>query len=396
VALMRELFNVKLLIALVVAGVLAFAAFILLSVYADDFRGRSDGRGHALSVSAIGFQGIVRLVELSGGKTKLLRSEATNDSDDLLVTVLEPQVTEPQLEKLLYDRPKQPVLVVLPKWMAVQDPRHRGWVRVIGHFNETAAISALGDVKLSVDQKDKGGAIAEGAEELEGIQAPVPRQPQTISGKDVVPLLKAPGGGALVARIKNIPVVADPDLLNNHGMKDPRTARAAMLMLSRFNSPDAKSVVFDVSLNGFGRKPSVYKLAFEPPYLTLTLALFVAALLAGLHGAFRFGPAAHEKRAIAFGKLALVENSAGLIQLARREHRAGGAYADVVRDSAARASGAPPTLQGEALDAYLDKLSAKTDTSFTSLAQQARDAGDRYELLRAARALFQWKKDNIR
>ena len=33
-------------------------------------------------------------------------------------------------------------------------------------------------------------------------------------------------------------------------------------------------------------------LAFEPPFLAMTLALLVAALLAGLHGAFRFGPAA--------------------------------------------------------------------------------------------------------
>lgn len=394
---MRELFNIKLLIALVVAGILAFAAFILLSVYADDFRSRSNGGGHALSVSSVGFQGIVRLVELSGGKTRIIRSESDNDSDDLLVLIVDQQVTAEKLKALLYQRPDQPAVIVLPKWLASPDPQHRGWVRTLGHFHDSPALSALGDVKVSVDTKDKGGAPAFGYDVLRGIQLPAPSEPQTISGKDVVPLLEVPDrGGALVARVRNILVVADPDLLNNHGLKDPRTAQAALTMLARFNSPGAQSVVFDVSLNGFGRKPSVYKLAFEPPYLTLTLALFVAALLAALHGAFRFGPAAHEKRAIAFGKLALVENSAGLIQLARREHRAGGAYADVIRDNAALASGAPPNLHGEALDAYLDTLSPKDGISFSSLARQAREATDRYELLRAARALFQWKKDNIR
>jgi hypothetical protein len=393
---MRELFNIKLVIALVVAGVFAFAAFILLSVYADDFRGRSDGRGHALSVSAVGFQGIVRLIELSGGKTRIVRSQTDNDSDDLLVLVLEPRVSQKQAEAMIYQRPEQPTLVVLPKWLAGPDPNHRGWARIYGQENGSPALAALGDVKVSVENDSKGGAMANGSGELYNLSVPAPANAQTISGKDLVPLLQVPGHGALVARMRNNYILADPDLMNNHGMKDPCTARFALTMLSRLNRADAESVGFDVSLNGFGHKPSVYKLAFEPPYLTLTLALFVAALLAALHGMFRFGPAAHEQRAIAFGKLALVENSAGLIQLARREHRAGGAYADVIRDSAATASGAPPSLHGEALDAYLDKLSREHGVPFSSLARQARDVADRYELLRAARALFQWKKDNIR
>jgi hypothetical protein len=392
---MRELFNIKLLIALVVAGVFAFVAFILLSVYADDFRGRSDGRGHALSVSSVGFQGIVRLIELSGGRTKIVRSPTDNDTDDLLVLVLEPQVSQKQAEAMIYQRPEQPTLVVLPKWMAAPDPQHRGWARIFGPGNDSPALAALGDVKVSVETGSKGGTIAYGSEELDGVSVPVPADAQTISGKNLVPLLQLPGHGALVGRIRNNYILADPDLMNNHGLKDLRTARAALTILARLNRADAERVGFDVSLNGFGHKPSVYKLAFEPPYLTLTLALFVAALLAALHGMFRFGPAAYEKRAIAFGKLALVENIAGLIQLARREHRAGGAYADVIRDSAASASGAPSSLHGEALDAYLDKLSRQHGVAFSTLARQARDVTDRYELLRAARALFQWKKDNI-
>src|SRR5438093_11826776 len=112
---MRELFNIKLLIALVVAGVFAFVTFILLSVYADDFRGRSDGRGHALSVSSVGFQGIVRLIELSGGKTKIVRSPSDNDTDDLLVLVLEPQISRKEVAAAIYQRPQQAALLVLPK-----------------------------------------------------------------------------------------------------------------------------------------------------------------------------------------------------------------------------------------------------------------------------------------
>ena len=59
-------FNPRVVVAVVAAGILAFAAFLGLFAYADDFRSGRDGRGHPLSVSAIGFGGIVKLIELQG------------------------------------------------------------------------------------------------------------------------------------------------------------------------------------------------------------------------------------------------------------------------------------------------------------------------------------------
>ena len=399
-ALVVRLFNPKLLAALIVAGVMAFVAFVLLSAYADDFRSGRDGRGHALSVSAVGFQAVVRLVDLTGGRSRLLRSEAANDTDDLLVVVLEPQTSAKQVKELLFQRPRQPSLVILPKWIAVPDPRHRGWVLRAGRNRSSTALSEIyPGLQISTDKQSKAGESATALNALHGISVRTPAEAQIVSGKGVLPMVQTASGGTLLAALNGadgLYVLADPDLMNNLGMRDPGAAQAALAILARLNRPGANSVVFDVSLNGFGRKPSVFKLPFEPPFLSLTMALFVATLLAGLHGAFRFGPEAHEERAIAFGKLALVENSAGLIQLARREHRTGGAYAELIRESAAQASGSPPNLHGDALEAYLDRLTPDDDAAFSTLAQNARTARDRHELLRAARALFKWKKDNIR
>jgi hypothetical protein len=137
------------------------------------------------------------------------------------------------------------------------------------------------------------------------------------------------------------------------------------------------------------------KLAFEPPFLPLTLALLLAAILAGLHGAFRFGPETEPGRAIAFGKAALVENSASLFRIARREHRAAPAYADLIRERAARETGADSALHGPELDSYLDRLSAPDGPRFSTLAAQASEARTRSDLLETARALTQWKKDLI-
>jgi hypothetical protein len=166
-------------------------------------------------------------------------------------------------------------------------------------------------------------------------------------------------------------------------------------LLEALNDTDAEGVGFDLTLNGFGQTRNALKLAFEPPFLALTLALFVAAILGGLHGAFRFGPERREERAIAFGKTALVENSAGLVRLVKREHRQGGAYADLIAEEAARASGAPASLRGEELEAYLDRLTPAEAPRFSDLAARSRSAADTQEFVSAARALYRWKKDLI-
>ena len=138
------------------------------------------------------------------------------------------------------------------------------------------------------------------------------------------------------------------------------------------------------------------RLAFEPPFLAMTAALAFAALLAGLHGAFRFGPERREERAITFGKAALVENGAGLIRLAGREVRLGHAYSDLVRQDAAHSTGATPWLSDEEVEAYLDRVGKPDQPKFSHLAGQLRQAIDRQSLMAAAQALFRWRKEIIR
>jgi hypothetical protein len=390
-------FSARVVACLVGAGIVAFAAFMILMAYAPDFRSGKDGRPHALSVSAVGFHGIVELIGLTGGHAELIRDESLLDTEDLVVATLEPYV-DPEIIDAFADRRQGKVtLLVLPKWAVMAEPGKKGWVRSLGTFGgaATGLIAPLG--KVRVHEAAAGARMAAGLDMLTGLRVPLPAKVQTIAGADVVPLIAGPGGRAILGRVGDghLYVLADPDLLNNMGLKDPARARAALGILESLNSTGAKSVAFDLTLNGLVRRPSVLKLAFEPPFVALTLAIFVAALLAGLHGAFRFGPATREGRAIAFGKAALVENSAGLFRIARREHRTGEAYADLIREEAAHASAAAD-LRGDALDAYLDRFSAADRPRFTELARQAAAAGDRNHLVSAARALFLWKKDLIK
>jgi len=393
----QHTFSPKIVAGLVAAGVIAFVAFVLLSAYADDFRSGRDGRPHALSVSADGFAGIVKLVDLVGGRAVVVRTTNESDSEDLMVVAIEPRTDSTALSEFLKSRGARTTLLILPKWQTAPDPAHPGWVKSFGTGTTFPKVAALEGIRLNNEKAKPGRAIVYSAM-LRGLQLDIPERPQTVEGPNITPMIATGDVRALLARVgeSQLYILADPDLMNNQGIRNPKTARAALQILAALNATDAESVRFDVGLNGFGSKPSILKLPFEPPFLPFTLALFVAVLLAGLHGAFRFGPEAEEVRAIAFGKAALVENSAGLIQIARREHRTGGAYADLIRHEAASASGAPASLRGDDLDQYLDRMSQAEEATFSHLARRAELAGDRFELLSAAHALFQWKKDHIR
>lgn len=392
-----QVFNPRLVAGLIAGGIVAFAAFVLLSAYAQDFRSGRDGRGHALSVSAVGFKGIVTLVGLVGGNARLVRSGRNLDTEDLVVVTVEPGMTTEQIETLLDTRGPKTTLIVLPKWVVVPDPKHPGWVIKFGDPDASLAKPIIPKAEIGVEAIGRG-RVAIGTGVLNGLLVPAPARSQTVKGSGLRPILAVPGHGALIAQYGDSAryLLADPDLMNNQGLKDPRTARAALQILASLNATDAESVRFDVTLNGFEKSPSLLKLPFEPPFLALTVTLFVAALLAGLHGAFRFGPEARDTRAIAFGKMALVDNSAGLIQLAQREHRTGAAYAELVREAAAQVAGAPAALRGAELDAYLDRLSPADSAKFSALAERLQRASDRHELVSAARALFLWKKEFVR
>jgi hypothetical protein len=396
----QQPFSVRLVVGLVVAGLIAFAALVFLLAYGNRIAPVRGEAASALSIGATGYKGLITLVGRFR-ETSMVSRPADMETENLLVVPLDARAQRADVARLLELRRGRATLLILPKWLTGPDRSHRGWVRAVGPVLGTMSADLIG-AKAAVTVRPEAVSpdrFASGEDILDGLQVPVPGNAQTIAG-ELSPLLTIPNGDILVARIGDQPhyVAADPDLFNNHGIKDPARARAALAMIDALNATGASGVAFDLTVNGIGadNAPSLLRTALEPPFLAMTLALLFAALLAGLHGAFRFGRPRREERAIAFGKAALVENSAGLIRLARRETRLGGAYAEVVRQDAARLAAAPPALQGEALDAYLDRLTKGDRPPFSYLASRLAAARDRHDLVAAARALFSWKKDIIR
>jgi hypothetical protein len=367
---------------------------LVLGAYAPDLRSGRNGGTHALSKAAVGFSAIVRLAEETGRNPVIVRSKDQLKSEDL--TVITPDHGWIELSDILDQRGARATLLVLPKWETGKDPKKPGWVRVSGLMPawDPARILYPATPIGITREKTKGellDTVADGAPaELRFL---APRVLQTFSGKDVRPLITNARGAIVLGQIGKgqLYILADPDLLNNHGMGDERQARAALAMLDFLNSTDSETVQFDVTTNGLGRSRSPLKLAFDAPFLAVTLTIFVAMLLAAWQALVRFGPVARPERAIAFGKAALVDNSAALIRKAGREAHLGRRYVEVIRDRAIALFRLPPALDPDTLNLRLESLNPQR--SFAAAAEAAIHANSRDELLGAAKSLNSWVKE---
>jgi hypothetical protein len=404
-----EPFRARTMLLLVAIGIVGFAGMLVLGAYAPDLRSGRNGGAHALSDSAVGYSAIVRLAAETRRHPRIIRSDHDFDSEDLLVVT--PESGSVPLGDILQSRIAKPTLIVLPKWSTAADPDHKGWVRRDGPILRDEPETVLSPVwKFRIRLRRSGGRPLVNAGDLpREIAFIAPRPVQVIAGytvrkprpgdrqsnNGVVPLLTDGQGGIVLAQLRGGPlyVLSDPDLLANQGMKDAHQAASALAMLDWLNSGGAETIGFDVTTNGLSHSPSPLKLAFDPPFLAMTLSIVAVLILVGIHAFGRFGAPARRTRALAFGKRALVDNSAAMIRRAGYEARLGDRYAAVIRERAAATFGVPSRLRDAALDAYLDGLG--TGARFSDLARAADAANDRPSLVAAARALHIWYREKL-
>jgi hypothetical protein len=394
-------FSPKVLLALIGAGVFATAAYLLLTAYEPDLRATRGGGAHAISRSAIGFAGIIRLLNLMDEPATISRSSAerTNYSG-LMVLTPGPLRGLPKLDT------QRDRLIVLPKWLTEPDPAHPGW-----QANAVAAPEVI--VTTGLPASLKGMTVvrraqgAGGPQRLIGEYAPWPtgglragpiNQFQTLRGGGLKPLVTDDQGDMVVGAVpgSNLYVLSDPDLLNTQGLKDPRTARIAVSILLMLTAGDLP-IAFDVSATDAGGQKSLLRLAVEPPFLAATLCLLVVAALVGVQAWFRFGPARRAPRAVALGKTALVETGAGMVRLAKREPRMARRYVQLCRQRAAAALGAAH-LEGQALDEFLDRWGERVGAQerISALAAEARQVKDVLGLTALAQRARRWRTEVTR
>ncbi|MDB5471195.1 MAG: hypothetical protein JWR84_2755 [Caulobacter sp.] len=391
-------FSAVLVLWLVVIGVLAFIGSLVMGAFGDDFKKGDNGGAHALSRSAIGYAGVIDLLRASGVDVAIDRTGyGSEDADSLLVLAPPPYASSQALDEVVFEADR---LIVLSKWAPDAHPTHRGWVQGRAMMPEEMVVNVLEEAakgtELGHDDGNQVRRLLRPDGSLFATTGKIDRLRMLKLGKDWQPVLVAQGGGVVLARKDDSWILSDPDLINTQGVSDKATALAGLKLLTLARG-ESSGVVFDVSLNGLANRKGMLETMLKPPFLGVTLALGLSALLLAMQAMGRFGPPIEKPRVIALGKRGLADNTAALIRLARREHAMVERYALWVRAEAARAVGAPHALSDADLEALLDRLSAQADLiPFTKLRAEAAAAKDIGAALVAARKLYSWRLEMTR
>ncbi len=387
---------------LVAAGVFGFCGYLVLSAFAPDLRNGVDGGAHALSRSAVGFAGLVRLLKAEGEVALISRRTPGRRETPPALTVITPDISTDG-DALAKRAASGRVLIVLPKWITVPDYKRQGWVTPFRVVDQDAIKRKLNPIlpAVTVSHRDdirayrliSPGAPVDGMTTASIVHLQVFRAVAALR-----PVVTDAEGDAILASTPDdrIFVLSDPDLLNTRGLRELAGARVANALINSLRRP-GDPVVFDVSVNGFGSPPSLLKLALKPPFLGATLCLLAAALLMGLHAVSRFGAPLAEARVLALGKQALADNSAALIRLARREPHMARRYLALTRAAVIQALGAG-RMPADQVDAFLERVGEQVGARqrLAALTRAATGARDRAEALAAARDLHQWRLEMTR
>lgn len=323
----------------------SFVAFVLLGVYGADLEKRPNAEANTFSYSALGHRALFELLGSMGlavSSRRMPGSGGLGPRRPLVLAEPDRVGVSGDLRALGQEAKARaaPLVLVLPKWRAGATREGKpDWLEGVDFELENEIrfrLQALGiDGLDKLEPKRFPGKAArcialwrpgDPPVEIDVEVAPAQLIPTPLA--DFAPVVYC-AEGVLVARRQateespELIVIADPDLLNNHGVGRAENASVIYRLLTR--SLGAQGAVFDETIHGFRRTPGLLREALSFP---LSLGVLQSLILLGFvlwAGMGRFGKPLPAPPALAAGKEVLIDNTAKLL--------AGGGYA---ADSLAR------------------------------------------------------------
>ncbi len=314
-----DLFSSRVLVAIVAIGILAFVGTVYLTVFSDGGEPSFEVSPTTYSSSALGhkaFLQILRRLEVPVVVSRFKSGEKAGPGNLLLL--LEPmgRKTPDNLVGTFGNLPHG--LLVLPKWSGKADPDKPSWIRKMDPVPVPEIEPILKEAQIGGAVQRQSGTFTLDLPAFGGTISLT--DPQTITGSNLKPVVTLQGG-ILIGENRGGSgrqwVLADPDLLSNHGIDEADNAVVAVALIDHLRPPGGV-VIFDETIHGFEQPPNLFKAALRLPFLVVTVSAAIALLLAVWAGMLRFGRPQAEGRALQPGKVTLIRTAADLLHQAGR------------------------------------------------------------------------------
>lgn len=293
----------------ILIGGAAFCAVLALLLLVDPTE-RTVTKPSSYSRSALGHAALASLLRGAGYRVEVNRSrQGRGVADDDLLLILEPDLDRnavANLQRLMEG--KRRVLVALPKWQSfptgLSRGLPRGWIERATLLSENTAGKVARGVIVPAKVERPESAIA--WTDRIGLGSPEIERPQLIVASELEPLLASGEGGILIGEVPGaslrpfevpvkgradakIVVLADPDLIANHGLHRANNARLVVGLIEQLLPSTDATIHFDESLHGFAIVPSLGRLLLAPPFLAATLLVLGAIAVVVWRAAVAFG-----------------------------------------------------------------------------------------------------------
>jgi hypothetical protein len=401
----EPIFSPRILVSWVAAAVVVFA-LTLYFMGGGQLGDPASVGPSTFSRSAIGHAGFADVLQrLNIPVVKSRHNSLAQAGRDSVLVIAEPNATAQADEAIRVLLKAETVLFVLPKWTGARDEKKPEWLKQASQLSAQAAQRALRLVSARGEVVRESGAVTwtinRFAPRAPNVVAPV----QLMRGDRLLPLIAAEQGmllGEIREFNRRIWVLADPDVISNHGLARPGNAELAVEIIARLRGP-VGVVVFDETIHGFVAGPAnPFLLLFRFPFVVATAQVLLAVALLLWASMARFGAPQPAPVALSAGRQGLLQNVANLLEFPGHQQVILRRYVhETIRD-VARQLHAPAGLAGEPLIAWLQRVgSARGVTidcaAIARRASELAEAGrrDLVPLVRLARDIYRWKREII-
>jgi hypothetical protein len=410
----EPVFSRRLLVGWIVGAVVVFA----ISLYfmgGGELNGPDNVGPTTFSRSAIGHAGIADvLAQLAIPVVKSRSSSLEKLSPGSVLVIAEPRRNGQSEDAIRTLLKASTILLVLPKWTGEPSEQKAGWLREVGERPLLDAQWALNLIAPRGEVVREKGAVQWTTNALH-ITPAADLPVQLVKGDRLLPIVGAAQGmlvGEIRDRDRKIWVLADPDIIANHGLAREGNAASALALIDALRSRDG-SVVFDETVHGFVVRPvSPFLLLFRFPFVVATAQglLAIALLLWATLG--RFGAPQAAPPALSAGREGLLANMAKLVEFTGHQDVMVKRYVrETVRDAAHQLH-APRELMGAGvmsdgvmgagLIAWLQRVGLARGVAIDceAVLHQAAEPGTARRrnpstLVRLARDIHQWKGEIV-